>query len=247
MPRRSAVASGIRHEQLVLPALAHRLQNLRAAVPEPILAGQPDATFPWPWSVVPWHDGTPGIDVPRAERRGWARDLAGALAVIHRPAPAALPRNPYRGGPLTERAASLEARLSGLRALPHVPPATVAILARRWSEGLAAPPWIGPGVIIHGDLHPGNLVSYAGTLAAIIDFIDVAPGDPAYDLAVAWLAFDDRGRRDFIAATGDRYAAATWLRARAWAAAISIILLDQSDDMPTYRDLALETAEELRQ
>jgi len=74
-------------------------------------------------------------------------------------------------------------------------------------------------------------------LAGIIDFGDVTAGDPAYDLAVAWLAFDRPGRERFVAATGDRYDTPTWTRARGWAAAVAVMLLTHSDDEPAYAGL----------
>lgn len=70
-------------------------------------------------------------------------------------------------------------------------------------------------------------------------------GDPAYDLAVAWLAFDAAGRRAFIAATAGRYDAATWVRAHAWAAAIALMLLANSDDEPAYAALGREANTEV--
>ena len=91
---------------------------------------------------------------------------------------------------------------------------------------------------IHGDLHPGNLLTAHGRLSGIIDFGDVTAGDPAYDLAVAWLAFDPAGRERFLAATGGGYDAPTWRRAHAWAASIAVVLLVHSDDNPDYAQLA---------
>jgi aminoglycoside phosphotransferase (APT) family kinase protein len=98
---------------------------------------------------------------------------------------------------------------------------------------------------IHGDLHPGNLIADGGSLRAIIDFGDVTSGDPAYDLAVAWLAFDADGRDAFRRATAGRYDDDAWRRARAWAAAVAVLLLAHSDDEPAYATLAAETLVEL--
>jgi aminoglycoside phosphotransferase (APT) family kinase protein len=100
-------------------------------------------------------------------------------------------------------------------------------------------------VWIHGDLHPGNLVARGPELIAIIDFGDVTAGDPAYDLAVAWLTFDAAGRSAFVGAIGDRYDAATWTRARGCAAAFALVMLDQSDDNPEYATLGAEALREL--
>ncbi|MCP2342258.1 phosphotransferase [Actinomadura rupiterrae] len=40
---------------------------------------------------------------------------------------------------------------------------------------------------MHGDLHPANVVVSDGTLAGIVDFGDLLAGDPAWDLAAAWV------------------------------------------------------------
>ena len=72
----------------------------------------------------------------------------------------------------------------------RVADATLTRARDLWDAALDAPAWSKPPVWIHGDLHPGNLVARGSELVAIIDFGDVTAGDPAYDLAVAWLAFD---------------------------------------------------------
>ena len=114
-----------------------------------------------------------------------------------------------------------------------------------WQTGLSAAPWERAPVWIHGDLHPGNLVSRDGSLVGLIDFGDVTAGDPAYDLGVAWLAFDADARAEFVSATGGRYDTATWQRAHAWAAAVVLMLLLHSDDDPDYRALATDAATEV--
>ena len=40
---------------------------------------------------------------------------------------------------------------------------------------------------VHGDLHPANVVVSDGTLSGIVDFGDMFAGDPAWDLAAAWV------------------------------------------------------------
>jgi len=97
-------------------------------------------------------------------------------------------------------------------------------------------------VWIHGDMHPGNLVTHESALTGIIDFGDVTAGDPAYDLAIAWLAFDGPGRAQFIAASASRDDADIWIRARAWVAAVVLMLLGHSDDNPDYFALGQDAA-----
>jgi aminoglycoside phosphotransferase (APT) family kinase protein len=69
-------------------------------------------------------------------------------------------------------------------------------------------------VWLHGDVGPGNLLARSGRLTAVIDFGNLAVGDPACDLAIAWSWFDSSARDAFRStlAIDD----STWLRARAW-------------------------------
>ncbi|WP_309064474.1 phosphotransferase [Microbacterium sp.] len=239
MPRREAAARLIAHEQQALPAIARALAAAGVRVPEPVLVGAPDGSYPWNWSIVPWLPGIPAIETPRAERTAWAAQLARALRHLHRPAPADAPPNPVRGVPLAQRDRAIRARLDGIG-----PVRVVECLRAAWDAGLAAPAAT-ERVWTHGDLHPGNLLVADGRLRAMIDFGDVTAGDPAYDIAGMWLAFDADGRHAFRTETGDRYDAATWTRARGWAAALAAILLHASDDLPTFRALGASTAAEL--
>lgn len=245
LPRRAVAAPLARHEQRALPDIARRLGAVGVRVPAPVVAGTPTEAFPWAWSVVPWIEGDRGMDVPRGDRSDWAETLAAALGALHVHAPAGHPVNPVRGGALATRAAAFRDRLAALRDAQAIDPATAGLLEDAWHAGLSAAPWSRAPVWIHGDLHPGNLVSHDGGLAGIIDFGDVTAGDPAYDLAVAWLAFDAGGRARFRAATSDRYDAATWRRARAWAAAVVLMLLLHSDDDPDYRALGTDAAADI--
>ncbi len=71
------------------------------------------------------------------------------------------------------------------------------VLRRHWDRLVATPAWSGPPLWLHGDPHPGNVLVRAGTVSAVIDFGDLTAGDPATDLALAWLAFD-RAARDLL-------------------------------------------------
>lgn len=245
LPRRALAASLVLNEQSVLPGIADRLGPIGVRVPVPIVDGVAGGGFPWAWSVVPWIDGVAALDQSPSERGVWAPTLARALMALHTKAPAAHPVNPFRGVPLASRTDAVEDRLRTLRATGVLDASSADVVHALWQAGLVAPAWDRTPVWIHGDLHPGNLVAHDGTLAGIIDFGDVTAGDPAYDLAVAWLAFDTAGRDAFIAATGLHYDAGTWVRARAWAAAVVLMLLAHSDDNPAYFALGRDAAAEV--
>jgi aminoglycoside phosphotransferase (APT) family kinase protein len=70
-------------------------------------------------------------------------------------------------------------------------------------------------VWLHGDLHPANVVVGDGTLAGVLDFGELGAGDPAADIAAAWLLLPEGSAPAFF----DAYEAddATVRRARAWA------------------------------
>jgi aminoglycoside phosphotransferase (APT) family kinase protein len=242
LPRRALAARLIRHEQSVLGGISKRLTVSGVRVPAPLLAGEPGVGFPWAWSIVPWFDGSPGLNVTRRNRRGWAAPLATALSALHVAAPARYPLNPARGVPLTDRAEVVAGRFASLNG--RTDSAALIAARRRWDAALEVDPWRGDPVWIHGDLHPGNLIARGRELIAIIDFGDVTAGDPAYDLAVAWLAFDAAGRTAFIEACRGRYDDSTWIRAHGWAAAVTVLLLDQSDDNPDYAQLASDALQE---
>lgn len=207
------------------------LRALRVRTPLPLVHGMPTHEFPWPWSVVPWISGVSALDTSAARNRSWARQLAGILLAMHVPAPAAFPHNPIRGVPLAERDSTTQARLAELDAAGDARSSSLRAL---WDAGLAVDP-SSERVMIHGDLHPGNIVLANDRIAGLIDFGDVSAGDPANDLAIAWMAFDASGRTAFRAATERRYDDATWIRARAWAASVALILLTQSDDAEPFR------------
>jgi aminoglycoside phosphotransferase (APT) family kinase protein len=225
VPRREAAADLVRHEQQWLPVLG---PPLGIGVPAPVRTGRPSDRYPWAWSIVPWFEGRAAIAVPVADRSAWATQLADVVARLHVPAPADAPRNPVRGVPLAERDTVVRSRI----AVAPVPDR--GAVAGLWEELCATPVWNGPALWLHGDLHPGNLVVDDDGLVAVIDFGDLTGGDPASDLATAWLTFDHVGRREFRARMTELRGTdgATWRRARGWALALATAFLAHSDDSP---------------
>ncbi|MEY9954017.1 aminoglycoside phosphotransferase family protein [Leifsonia sp. EB34] len=237
IPRREVAAHLIEHEQQLLPGIAARV---RTTVPAPVRVGVPSDLFPWPWSIVEWIDGVDGASVGADERAGIAEALAEFVGELAVPAPDA-PHNPVRGVPLASRREVVATRLRALSGRVEV-----AALEQAWREALAAPEWGGPPLLLHGDLHPGNLLlTPAGGLAAVIDFGDVTSGDPATDLATAWLTFDGDARERFRAALPAAPDRATWLRARGWAVTLASALATSSDDNPRMASLARHALDQL--
>ena len=115
--RRAVAVDLHRHEQRWLPVLA---PGLPLPVPAPVIAGVPSATFPWPWSVVPWFEGDVAAKAPLLPQE--ARTLGAFLAALHVPAPEEVAPHPARGGPLASRQESVtmwaeQRRTSGDEAL----------------------------------------------------------------------------------------------------------------------------------
>ncbi len=232
LPRHEAAAELHADEVRWLPELGPQLTT---ATPQPVAVGGPSPHFPHPWSVVEYIPGREAAAVPPAERVALAEDLADFTWSLHVPAPTHAPVNPFRGGSLATEAADarVRSRLADLARSGHAELAEA--LLPRWEAWSHAPDFDGVDVWLHGDLHPHNIVIGAdGRLAGVVDWGDVTAGDPACDLATAWLTFDATGRRLFTERLeeGHPVDAATWVRARAWALHLGLVLLSRPDEFP---------------
>lgn len=228
MPRRTAAAELVRHEQRWLSHLAPRLP---LPVPAPVRIGRPGAGYPWTWSIVPLLPGDIAARTPPANLAAAADQLGRFVGALHAPAPTEHPVSLVRGVPLAARDAATRARLERLvGTIDH------AAALRCWEDALAAPPWTDAPRWLHGDLHPANVLVCDGRISAVIDFGDITAGDPATDLAVAWMLFPATEHPAFRAgyqASNDRALDEhTWTRARGWAIALSLAFLAHSADNP---------------
>jgi aminoglycoside phosphotransferase (APT) family kinase protein len=243
LPRRAVADPLMVAEQRWLPGLTAQL-TLPTSVP--VRTGGPGAGYPWHWSICRWIPGASGLTVPRADRGRMARPLARFLFEFQQPAPADAPVSPVgRGGPLSARDDVVRRRLA---ALPVLPGMAAARLVEAWDRALEAPAWAGEPLWLHGDLHPANVVvGPDGTPAGVVDFGDLCSGDPATDLAAAWLHFDAAGRRAFRAGVEHLRPtdAATWARARGWALSMGSAMAASSDDSPAFFTLGVETLDEV--
>lgn len=241
LPRRTVAARLVEKEQRWLPTLAERVGAVSDVVlPVPVRVGRPAAGYPWPWSVVPWVAGRSAGTVAPAARTALADALAVVVRALHVPAPPDAPDNPVRSMPLAGRDDAVRGRLAAA-SLPRRDE-----VAELWGELSTTSPWEGPATWIHGDLHPHNLVvDDDGALAAVIDFGDLTAGDPATDLATAWMTFDAVGRARFRTLLADRYDEATWRRAKGWALSIATAMVVMSDDDEVIRAIGRHTLDEV--
>ncbi|WP_280421871.1 aminoglycoside phosphotransferase family protein [Nocardia carnea] len=203
-------------ERRWLPVLAPRLP---LPVPTPVRFGEPSERFPKHWTVMTWVPGEP-LDHGAISRVAHAADtLAGFLGALHVEAPEDAPISADRGH-------RLEKRTDGFDHFFHavVPDALADAVRAVWDDAVTAPEWAGPPVWVHGDLHPANVVVSDGKLSGIVDFGDLFAGDPAWDLAAAWVILPAGGAARFFDAYGQADEG-TIRRARGLAALKSLFLM----------------------
>jgi aminoglycoside phosphotransferase (APT) family kinase protein len=241
LPRREPAAAILLNEQRWLPVLAPQLQ---LPIPLPERTGLPAHGYPWSWSVVPYLPGVPATVADRLDLPRVAAALGGFLGSLHTPAPPDAPANPFRGVPLAGRVEAFEANLR-LVAGPFDRDAVLRV----WKSALAAPGYEGPPVWLHGDLHPANILISHGRVSGVIDFGDITSGDPATDLAVAWMLLPLPSHAGFStayrAARNASSAASiddpVWTRARGWALNFAIVFLAHSADNPQLMNVGRRT------
>lgn len=223
VPRRELGARLLAAELLWLPALA---PGLPLPVPEPVREGRPGPDLRWPWSVCAYVPGRPVGAAPLSGGHGQvaAAQLAGFLGALHRPAPADAPRSTYRGVPLQHRTDA------AVEAMAVLDAATRARAEASWGRACQRPAHAGPDLWLHGDLHGLNVLARRGRITGIIDFGDLCAGDPATDLACAWLLLDAPARhamREALRVDEDR-----WERGRGWALYLGLMFLRHSEGSP---------------
>ncbi|RCG19725.1 aminoglycoside phosphotransferase [Streptomyces diacarni] len=202
-------------ERRWLPVLAPRLP---LPVPTPVRCGEPSARFPKHWTVMTWVHGEP-LDHGAISRGAHAADtLAGFLRALHVQAPAQAPTAGDRGVHPRSCTDGFETFVQA------VAPDDAADVRAVWDDAVAARAWEGPPVWVHGDLHPANVLVAEGTLSGVVDFGDMCAGDPAWDLAAAWVLLPEGAAARFFEAYA-RADEAAIRRARGLAALKSLFLM----------------------
>lgn len=200
----------VEKEHKWLPKLA---PYLPLPIPVPLAMGKPAHGYPWKWSIYQWLEGESACAAPIHDLAAFATDLARFLSALHRvdttggPAPGF--HSFYRGGSLSVYDSDMRRAIDSLKGKINTAAANAI-----WEEALSSS-WENPPVWVHGDISAGNLLVKMGKLCAVIDFGQLAVGDPACDLAVNWTLFHGKSREIFQRALSlDKN---TWARACGWA------------------------------
>ena len=234
LPRRQLGADLVANEHRWLPDLARRLPIPIAA---PVRVGAPSGSYPWTWSICPWFEGDVAADRVLADPVVEARRLGEFVAAFHTEAPSDAPDNPVRAQPMSYLRARIPDTIERLGALvdgDHV--------AERAAGLLEVDDWDGPALWVHGDLHTANVVVRDGSIAAVLDLGYLTAGDPACDLAIAWMLFGEQERGLFRVVAGSRIPIddATWQRGEAWALHFALLYLLHSRDNDRFGRMGAE-------
>lgn len=186
IPRRKEATVLLQNEIVWLPKLE---KHLPISVPSPVRVGQPDLNYPWVWSIVPWFNGTTADQESLSDAE--ALRLVAFLRVLHEQSPQNAPVNPFRTVPLAHKSAKVAQRLKEISAKTDL--ITDKLLAL-WQEAVAETP-PSETCLIHGDLHPLNVIVQDRSMAAIVDWGDITAGDAATDLASLWMLFENKAVR----------------------------------------------------
>lgn len=210
LPSADGYVAGLIREEQTLAILG---SSLRVAIPGVVATGAASAAFSRPWSVREWIEGHTLAAVETRDRESAISSVGDALRELQAYNTA--------GGPWAGSASAY--RGCHVSAVGEDVQGQLPFLAGRQAEGCralwdaaVATVWTDPPVWVHGDVAPGNMLfESSGRLAALIDFGQACVGDPACDLAFAWLSCSSRERdllHDRLELPED-----AWLRGAAWA------------------------------
>lgn len=218
MPSSEDYAWQVEKEQKWLPKLA---PHLPLKIPVPLAMGMPSQDYPWNWSIYRWLPGETAAIDPINNLENFAKQLAEFLNTLRRIDTAGGPvagfHSFYRGGSLKMYDQETRRAIETLKNKIDTKLATTIWETALQSEWQNAPAWV------HGDMSAGNLLVQHGQLSAVIDFGQLAVGDPACDLVVAWTLFKNESRMIFRNTINlDK---STWERACGWVLWKNLIVL----------------------
>ncbi len=209
LPSNEEYAPQILKEFHWLPILQ---KHITCQITAPVALGQPSEYYPWHWSINQWIYGeTASVDRIK-DLNQFARDLGAFLTEFQNidatGGPIAGAHNFYRGGDLSVYDDEMRQAIAKIDIKKEQ-----KVANQLWNDALSSR-WECKPVWVHGDIAIGNLLVKNGMLKAIIDFGQLAVGDPACDLAIAWNLFTGESRTTFQKTISlDRN---TWVRALGW-------------------------------
>jgi len=241
LPRQPGGSETISKEAKWLPVLGPLLP---VPVPQVVAVFDPDCGYPERWSVVRWIDGAQPVvvdpDTPVDPRREeLAKNLATFLDALRQvEIPTVAVNNPdlqsYRGEPLATMDQATRENIERCRCLGDFD-FDLDAAERMWVDAMklpgaadcTTPRWY------HSDLAAENLLVRDGALTAVLDFGGLSVGDPTVDLVVAWEVLDPPARELFRRQIG--VDEASWLRGRAWALSLTLMIWYYWTTMPKRR------------
>jgi len=232
LPRQRGGGNAIIKEHNWLPSISCQLP---IAVPQLVGVGQPDSGYSEYWSIVGWIDGhTPSpyttdgsASLSRPSSMGslaiGLADVISALRIIDLPDPVLEHDNlrNYRGRPLVEFDTLTRQNIQACRTIKGLSLDADLALAT-WQHAMILPEAhiVSEDRWYHGDLVGENLLLANDKLTAVLDFGELAIGDPTIDLHGAWELFNPIDRETFRARLDVNDA--QWCIGRAWALGISL-------------------------
>jgi aminoglycoside phosphotransferase (APT) family kinase protein len=211
MPSAADYALQVEKEHQWLPKLR---PFLPLEISVPLEMGEPGEGYPWKWSIYQWLRGETAAYGRIEDKCAFATHLAEFLLALQRidtkagPSPGL--HSFFRGGDFTVYEEEMRQAISILKNKSDI---DVNTMTESWESALATQ-WTRPPVWVHGDISLGNLLIQNGRLSAVIDFGQLAVGDPACDLAITWTFFNGKSRDIFREIL--ELDAGTWARGRAW-------------------------------
>lgn len=172
---------------------------------------------------MPWFEGNTSLNSNLNPSQ--VDQLISFLKKLHSVNSDGAPTNPFRDVPLSGKDKDVQQRLNELDTKPIPVPEKIKELWQSLTEvQIDSPP-----CLIHGDLHPGNVLIKNDQIKAIIDWGDITKGDPATDLTSLWMMIENPDLRTY--AFGEYGASeATILRSKGWAIFYGITFLNAGGD-----------------
>jgi aminoglycoside phosphotransferase (APT) family kinase protein len=232
-PSADAYSTQVIKEHRYLKALQ---KSIPIPITQPLFLGKPSELFPYHFSINQWIDGESVTKFNIQDKNAFALELAQFLIDLQTcdTKDGILPgtHNFYRGASLSIYHDETIQAIKECKLFNKNKCLDIWMKANE-SEFLGKPVWI------HGDFELGNILIKNGHLSAVIDFGNMAIGDPACDYVIAWTYFDKESRKIFFDKLKvDDY---TINRAKAWALWKALITLDD----PKRQESASYTLNEL--